>query len=330
MIIVHLHAGDQVGLGYSYTGRAAASLVCDALQPCVIGQPAFDIAGCWGRMLASVRNLGRPGLCAMAISAVDAALWDLKAHLLDVPLLDLFGAARGSVPLYGSGGFTSYDEARLTAQLQDWVECGIERIKMKIGADPDADLDRVRRVRRCIGPKARLFVDANGAYSVKQALSFAEAFAAESVVWFEEPVSSDDLPGLRLIRERSPAGMDIAAGEYGFDELYFRRMLDAQAVDVLQADATRCCGLTGFLRADVLAAASNIPLSSHCAPALHVHACCASSNVRHMEYFYDHVRIERLLFDGAPEPHEGRLAAPRDRPGCGLQLRRQDAERYRI
>lgn len=329
LVVVHACAADEVGVGYSYTDRAAASLIEETLKPCVLNSPAFDTPACWNRMAAAVRNLGRPGLCAMAISAVDTALWDLKARLLGVPLVDLLGTARESVPIYGSGGFTSYADERLTKQMQEWADCGIQRIKMKVGADPDSDLDRVQGVRRRVGPDVQLFVDANGAYSAKQALSFAESFAAEGVVWLEEPVSSDDLAGLRLVRERAPPGMDIAAGEYGFDEFYFRRMLDARAVDVLQADVTRCCGLTGFVRADALARASNVPLSSHCAPALHVHACCASANVRHIEYFYDHVRIERMLFDGAPEPRNGQLTAQRDRAGCGLTLRRSDAERYR-
>ena len=245
----------------------------------------------------------------MAISAVDAALWDLKARLLDVPLVTLLGAVRESAPIYGSGGFTSYSREHLQRQLGDWVAEGIPRVKMKIGRHSDDDPARVAEAREAIGPDTELFVDANGAYSRKEALALAEIFAVESgVTWFEEPVSSDDLEGLHLIRDRAPSGMDIAAGEYGYDLWYFRRMLEAGAVDVLQADATRCAGITGFMRVAALCEARSLELSSHCGPALHVHPCCAVTNFRHMEYFHDHVRIEHMLFDGVLTPINGELA----------------------
>jgi L-alanine-DL-glutamate epimerase-like enolase superfamily enzyme len=107
-------------------------------------------------------------------------------------------------------------------------------------------------------------------------------------------------------------------------------MLEAGAVDVLQADATRCGGYTGFLRAAALADAHAVPLSAHTAPAVHVHPCCALAGVRHLEWFHDHVRIERLLFDGAIEPVDGALRPALDRPGLGLELKRRDGERYAI
>jgi L-alanine-DL-glutamate epimerase-like enolase superfamily enzyme len=200
----------------------------------------------------------------------------------------------------------------------------------EVGRDTAADLERVKAARQAIGDQAGLFVDANGALAAKPALAFAERIASSGVSWFEEPVSSDDLEGLKLIRRLAPAGMDIAAGEYGYDPFYFRRMLQAAAVDVLQADATRAWGLTGFFRAAALADAWNIPLSSHCAPALHLHAACAAPRLRHMEWFHDHVRIESLLFDGAPELKRGRVAPDLSRPGLGLEFKRADAERYAV
>jgi L-alanine-DL-glutamate epimerase-like enolase superfamily enzyme len=188
----------------------------------------------------------------------------------------------------------------------------------------------VAAAREAIGRDTELFVDANGAYSRKQALGMAECFAASDVRWFEEPVTSDDLEGLRLIRDNAPAPMEVAAGEYGYDADYFRRMLGAGAVDVLQADASRCAGLTGFLEAAGLCEASHVPLSAHCAPSLHVHAGCARECVRHLEYFHDHVRIEHMLFDGALEPVGGELRPDRSRPGLGLTFRAKDAERYAL
>lgn len=330
LVVVEIAAGNATGLGYSYTAAAAAALIRDALAPVVQGHDALAVPGAWQAQLHAIRNLGRPGLVASAISAVDTALWDLKARLLDLPLITLLGAVHEGVPVYGSGGFTSYDTDRLQAQLHGWVAQGIKRVKMKIGRDPVADRERVRLARAAIGADTELFVDANGAYDRKLALAQAEAFAASGVTWFEEPVSSDDLDGLRLLRDRGPAGMAITAGEYGYDLFYFRRMLEAGAVDVLQADATRCLGISGFLRAGMLCEAYALPLSAHTAPALHLPVCCALPAVCHIEYFHDHVRIEQMLFDGAVTPTGGMLRPDLTRPGLGLTLKRADAARFAL
>jgi L-alanine-DL-glutamate epimerase-like enolase superfamily enzyme len=201
-------------------------------------------------------------------------------------------------------------------------------VKMKIGTEPGDDLSRVRAAREAIGSHTELFVDANGAYTRKQALAFADSFASLGVTWFEEPVPSDDLEGLRLLRDRVPGGMNVAAGEYGYDSIYFRRMLEAQAVDVLQADATRCMGPSGFLKAAALCEAYEIPLSAHTAPTIHAHTCCAAERAIHLEYFYDHARIEHLLFDGALTPKSGVLRPDLSRPGFGVDFKHSDAARY--
>jgi L-alanine-DL-glutamate epimerase-like enolase superfamily enzyme len=330
LVVVEIDAGGRTGLACTYGDGGAAGFVARALKPLILGQDAVDIPDAWARMNRAVRNIGRPGFCATAISAVDAALWDLKAKLLDLPLYRLLGAARDAVPVYGSGGFTSYSDARLRDQLGGWAAEGLRWVKMKIGTEPERDVDRVRAAREAIGDKAGLFVDANGAYSRKQALAFAERVTEFGVLWFEEPVSSDDLEGLRLLRDRGPGGMDIAAGEYGYTPDYFRRILAAGAVDALQADATRCLGVTGFLQVAALCEAHQIDLSGHCAPALHLHAACAAPRLRHLEWFHDHVRIEHMLFDGAPVPRGGVIRPDPSRPGCGLEFRRVEAERFAI
>ncbi len=327
LVLVEVEADGTTGLGYTYCDSAAADVVSNILAKVVVGRETFDIPRSWNAMVAAVRNVGRRGMAGCAISAVDMALWDLKARMLNVPLAKLFGLGRDSVPIYGSGGFTSYSNDLLRAQLGGWVDRdGCRFVKMKIGSEPQRDLARVTVARQAAGC-AELFVDANGAYSRKQALWFAEQFAELGVAWFEEPVSSDDLEGLRLLRDRAPAGMDIAAGEYGYEPFYFRRMLAAGAVDVLQADATRCGGYTGFLRVAALADAHGLPLSAHCAPAIHLPVCCAAPRLRHMEWFHDHVRIERMVFDGAPQPRNGELRPDPDRPGHGLAFKQADAER---
>jgi L-alanine-DL-glutamate epimerase-like enolase superfamily enzyme len=329
IVIVEPSAAGRRGLGYTYADTSVATLIHSKLRDVVIGCDAMNVPETFLRMLRSLRNLGRPGIVSMAISAVDIALWDLKAKILDLPLTRLLGAVRDSIAIYASGGFTSYSDEQLRDQLGGWADKGFSMMKMKIGREPGRDLHRVRVARKAVGDHAALFVDANGAYSRKQALAFARRFQQEfDVRWFEEPVSSDDLEGLRLIRNDGPPGMDIAAGEYGYDPFYFRRMLDAEAVDILQADATRCGGVTGFIDVDAQCLARPIPLSAHTAPSIHMHLCCVARAARNLEYFHDHQRIERIFFDGFVEPHNGFLRPSLSRHGLGLELRRSDIQKF--
>lgn len=330
IVVVTASADESQGIGYTYADLSTAKLIHSLLAHVVEGRDAMDVSGAWMAMLRAVRNLGHSGIASMAISAIDVALWDLKARLLQVPLVKLLGAVRDSVPIYGSGGFTSYSVGQLQRQLSEWVSTGISMVKMKVGRNSDEDPQRVARAREAIGSQPCLFVDANGAYTRKQALSLAERFHEQNVTWFEEPVTSDDLEGLHMIRGRVPAGMDIAAGEYGYSPVYFQRMLDAGAVDVLQADATRCGGFTGFLYAGALCFARSLPLSAHTAPLLHAHVGCAIQSLKHVEYFHDHSRIEKMLFDGIPPMQNGALKPDLGRCGLGIELRRSDAARYAV
>ena len=201
-------------------------------------------------------------------------------------------------------------------------------VKIKIGDNLDEADQRVVLAREVIGPGIDLMVDANGACRARDALALADCLAEQGVCWFEEPVTSEDFEGLRWLRDRVPGDMAIAAGEYGWDSIYFRRMLEVGAVDVLQVDATRC-GYTGFLHAAELAAAFNVPLSAHCAPALHTPLCVAVDGIRHAEYFHDHARVEAMLFDSGDSLHDGELWPDLERIGHGIELRRTDAEPYR-
>ncbi len=331
MVLVSTRAAGTTGTGWTYGAPATAQAVEDQLAGVVIGRPVFDIPALNEAMTRTVRNAGRPGLVAGAVSAVDIALWDLKARLLGLPLVRLLGAARTEVPVYGSGGFTTYDRGQLHRQLRHWSqEQAIPRLKIKIGESwgtrEQRDLRRAEQAREVIGDAAELYVDANGAYTRKQAVRVGRTLAGLGVSWFEEPVSSDDLPGLALVRDSVTA--DVAAGEYGYDLSYFARMIPA--VDCLQADATRCGGLTVWLRTAALAEAHGLQLSGHCAPHVHAHAAAAISNLRHLEWFHDHVRIENLLFEGVLDPQGGVLRPGTDgAPGHGLTLRTDRAEQYR-
>jgi L-alanine-DL-glutamate epimerase-like enolase superfamily enzyme len=328
IVVIHIQAGGQEGIGYTYSDTTNAEFVNRSLSPLLREFDALDVPTAHRAMQIKVRNLGRSGLAATAISAVDVALWDLKAKLLGLPLARLLGMVRLTVPIYGSGGFTNYDDARLGAQLAGWVERdGCRWVKMKIGSDPGRDPARIAAARKAIG-QAALFVDANGALSRKAALRLADLCAGSGVTWFEEPVSSDDLAGLRLLRDRVPAPVEIAAGEYAYNLDDVRRMLEAGAVDVQQADASRCGGISGFLAVGALCAAHHIDLSGHCAPSLHLHAACAIPHLRHLEYFHDHVRLESMLFDGAAIAKDGVIVPDLGRAGLGLVLKAADAARF--
>lgn len=319
------------GVAHAWGHQAMKPLVEGMLAQHVVGRDVRDVEGCWEAMVRAIRNLGRPGLVSMAIAAVDLALWDTKARLLGQPLHHLLGAVREAVPVYGSGGFTSYDERTLLDQLGGWVAQGIPRVKMKVGTDRGAswrrDLQRVRAVRDALGADVELFVDANGGYDRTLARRLGEEYAALGATWFEEPVSSDDLDGLHMLREALP--LDVTAGEYGYHLLGFRELLDHQCVDVMQADVARCAGITDWLRVAALCAAYEVPFSAHCSPSQSAHPACVPPNLRHVEWFHDHVRVDSLLFDGVLSPVGGCLR-PGDAPGNGLALKRADAERYRV
>lgn len=329
LVLVELDGGGETGLGYTYGPVAVAALIADKLQELVEGADALAPQQSWAAMRRELRNAGHPGVGAMAVSAVDVGLHDLRARLLGIPLARALGGFRHSVPAYGSGGFTSYSPERLGEQLAGWASDGFRRVKMKVGRNPEQDGRRLVVARDAIGDEVTLMVDANGAFTPDVAAGWALRYADAGVDYFEEPVSSDDRSGLRRVRDRAPAGLAIAAGEYNWSLFDAHSLLDAEAVDILQADVTRCGGLTELVRIDGLCKARCRPFSAHCAPAISLHACCAMETVVHLEYFHDHVRVERMLFDGVSEPHEGTLRPDLSRPGLGLELRRREAERYR-
>ncbi|MEN3300645.1 enolase C-terminal domain-like protein [Pseudonocardia sp.] len=331
MVLVRAHSGGVVGTGWTYGPPACAPVVHDQLAGVVLGVSVLDVGVAFEAMVKAVRNAGRVGTVGYAISAVDVALWDLKARLLELPLHRLLGAARAEVPIYGSGGFTTYDPDQLDDQLHAWLLQRIPRVKIKIGeswgAAPCRDLARIAQARAVIGPEVELYVDANGGYGRKQAVRIMDAAAEYDVRWLEEPVSSDDLTGLRAVRDS--VRPDVAAGEYGGDLTYFQRMCTAGAVDCLQADASRCGGITEWLRVAAVAAAHHLEVSGHCAPHLHAHVAAATPNFRHLEWFHDHVRIERMFFDGSLDPTGGALRLDPSAPGHGLTLLADVAGRYR-
>jgi L-alanine-DL-glutamate epimerase-like enolase superfamily enzyme len=187
---------------------------------------------------------------------------------------------------------------------------------------------RIELAREVIGADAELFVDANGGYTAKQAVRVMHRVAEADVRWLEEPVSSQDLEGLCAVRGLVDA--DVAAGEYGTDVVYFGRMCAARAVDCLQVDATRAGGYTAWFQAASVAAAHGLEVSAHCAPNLHAPAAAATMNLRHVEWFHDHVRMESAFFDGALDPQGGVVTPDPERVGNGLAPREDAMEPFRI
>ena len=330
MVVVEIGCAGHTGLGYTYCDPAAGQVIESKLRPIIERADPLMPQQAWAEMQVETRQLGHDGIAAMAVSAVDVSLWDLKARLLGVSLADLLPRFHESVPVYGSGGFCNLDERQLREQVESWVEWGFGRMKIKVGRDARADPERVELVRSVAGDGVEVMVDANGANRPQEALEWAQRYAELGVRYFEEPVSSDDLRGLAYVRERAPVPLAVAAGEYGWNLPYFQRMLEAEAVHIQQADVTRCGGITNLLRIDGLCKARSMPFSAHCAPAISAHACCAMETVVHIEYFFDHYRIEGMLFDGTLDPDGGRLMPDRSRPGLGIELKRSDAERYRV
>ncbi len=330
MIVVEVDSGGCHGLGFTYSDGSAARLIKHTLAPVLVGKDAAAPQAATAVLRRQVRNVGRSGIAACAISALDIALWDLKARLLDMPLVTLLGQRRDAATIYGSGGFTTYDDPTLQAQLANWVETdGCNAVKIKIGTDPQADPHRVAMARQAIG-SAALYVDANGAFTPRAALRMAEQLAEYDISWFEEPVSSDDLVGMAFVRSRIGPKIDIAAGEYSFTIDDTRHMLQAGATDVQQIDITRCGGVTGFLQAAAICDAYHVDVSAHCAPSAHCHVVCAAPRFRNLEWFHDHVRIEQQLFDGAPRARGGTVTPDLSRPGHGLTLREKEAQAYAV
>lgn len=330
IIIVELTAAGVTGLGYAYTNVAAATVAQELVDKEILNQQAFDIPQLHSAMNNKTRNWGRPGLVSNAISAIDTCLWDLKARVLNQPLLSLIGKARDEIQAYGSGGFTSYSEKELIDQLTGWASEGFGSVKMKVGREPDKDVARVAAVQKALDGRAKLYVDANGAYDRQQALVKSRQFGDQGVTWFEEPVTSDDRIGLRYLVDRAPDLMQIAAGEYIYVLDDARLMIEAQAVDVLQSDVTRCGGISNFVKIGNLCETFHFPLSGHTAPSLHAILCCALVPACNLEYFHDHVRVENMIFDGVPQPVRGKLKPDLSRPGLGLEFKRIDSERFRV
>jgi L-alanine-DL-glutamate epimerase-like enolase superfamily enzyme len=317
------------GLGFAYalqgSGRALHAVAADDLAPLVVGEDPLDHERLGAKAYWALQTVGRRGLVAQAYSAVDLALWDLKGKAAGLPLYKLLGGARESAPVYGS------DTAWLWMSVEEILEAsrpyldqGMMGIKVKVGADPEADADRLARLREALGDDVWLAVDANERYDYPTALAMGHFFEEEvGADWFEEPISCEDVAGhARLAGKLEIA---LAGGEmlFGLDE--FEAYLGRDALAVVQPDVTRVGGLTNWLKVAALAARHHRPLSPHLLPEVAVHLACGLpevTSVEHMPWLYP-------LFVSPPHLEKGRLVPPPG-PGLGLELDADAVAKYRV
>ena len=329
LITLTLHAEGLQGHGYSYTigrgGRAVRALIDEDIAPLLEDQDARDIRELWDFMWRRLLYVGRGGLAAFAIAAVDVALWDLYGVREEKPLYKLIGAGAREIPAYGSGVDLPKPLDGLLRQTEGFLERGYPGVKVKIGRpDPRDDEERVGAVRRLIGDDVDLMVDANMAWTTEEALERGRRLEQFGLYWYEEPIIPEDVAGhARLVGELETP---IAVGESLHSPHEFRRYVDEQAIDVLQIDPITNGGITASLEALEMADAAGLATSSHYTDELSAHLLCASDNP---------VYLEKHAFALDPylrEPQRvvnGRVR-PTDTPGTGLRFDREALEPYRV
>jgi L-alanine-DL-glutamate epimerase-like enolase superfamily enzyme len=326
---IRTNAGLE-GLGWSGASSAIREVIEHNLKPIIVGSDPLEIERLWDRMFSSVRSIGRKGAALCAISAVDIALWDLKAKMLGLPLYKLLGPYTDSVPVYGSGGWTTLSDAELVNEMAGYVQRGFTHVKMKVGRNfGSCEADDIRRlalVRKALGADVGIYVDANGGYRAKQAISIAKRFEEYGVSLFEEPVIADDIEGLSVIAKSTT--IPIAAGENEYTKYGFKDLIARGGVDVVQPDVGRVGGVTEWLKVAHLAEAFNLPVAPHAMQLVHLHLACATPNLMKVEVIGVQEDYSRELFQEIP-PHNGGMWAPfPDKPGLGVELRQDAVARF--
>ena len=250
-LFVRIYTDEGVeGLGMTYSSPGVKDVVENALMQILIGRDPMDTEKIWNDMLWKVRSYGRKGVALCAISAVDIALWDLKAKFLNLPLYKLLGAYTNSVPVYGSGGWTNLTKSELIQEMTDYVESGIPRVKMKVGKNfgncEREDIERVEAVRDAIGYDIALYIDANNGYRKKQAIYMAKEFEQFQVGWLEEPLIPDDVDGMSEIARSTT--IPIASGKLEYTKYGFKELIYRGGADIVQPDAGRVGGVTEWIK----------------------------------------------------------------------------------
>jgi L-alanine-DL-glutamate epimerase-like enolase superfamily enzyme len=305
------------GVGYTYSvgagGAAIHALIARDLTPLLAGEDAERIERIWERMWWGLHFVGRGGLVAFAMAAVDTALWDLKARRREEPLWRLLGGHDPKVPAYAGGIDLDFPLGQLLDQTRGNLERGFRAIKMKVGRDKlSEDVARVAALRDLLGPDVPLMADANMRWSVDRAVRAARALADYDLTWLEEPTIPDDYEGhARIARD---GGLPIATGENFHTIHEFRHMIAAGGVAFPEPDLATCGGVTPWLKVAHLAEANNLPVTSHGVHDLHVHLLAAVPNNSFLEVHG--FGLERYIAHPLAI-EDGHATAP-DRPGHGV------------
>lgn len=332
-LFVHVHTDEGVeGFGLGQSNPGTREIIERAFKDLLIGRDPFDIERLWSDMFWRVRGYGRKGVAFCAISAVDIALWDLKAKALGLPLYKLLGPYADSVPIYGSGGWTNFTLAELIAETEGWVEQGVKRVKIKVGKDfgnaEREDIERVAAVRRALGDDVAIYIDANNGYHPKQAIYMAREFERYQVGWFEEPLLADDIDG--LARVAASTTIPVATGEHEYTKYGFRDLIARGGADIVQPDVGRVGGVTEWMKAAHLAHAFDLPVAPHGVQLVHLHLCCATPNLKVVEYLKVAHDADKVWYTEFPEHENGMWSPFPDKPGLGLELDPAAVEKYAV
>lgn len=332
-LFVHVKTDEGIeGLGTSAGSRAVQAVVEDTLKGAIVGEDPFDIEKLWNLMFWHVRGVGRKGIAFCAISAVDIALWDLKAKALGLPLYKLLGPYTDSVPVYGSGGWTNFTETELVEEQLSYVERGFTKIKMKVGKDfgtkEDEDIRRLAAVRRAVGDDVEIYVDANNGFYAKQAIGMSQRMEEYNVGWFEEPVLADDIEGLAMVS--SATTIPVATGEHEYTKFGFKDLIARGGADIVQPDIGRVGGVTEWMKVAHLAHAFNLPVAPHAYQEIHLHVACATPNLKVVEYLGVVEAGCKRWYKDFQEPVKGMWSPDPKKPGLGLELDLDAVRKFKV
>jgi len=312
------------GFGITYHevgGEATKSLILKNMAPKLIGRSPLETEVIWQEFFHYLRGVGRKGLMFCALSAVDIALWDLKGKIVNLPLYKLLGGNKTKIPVYSSGGWTSYADQELVDEMKSMVKQGYSLIKFKVGVEggrnPRRDLERVRKVREGVGPEIGLLLDANNCWDSATAVQFANNVREYNIMLLEEPVFADDIPG--LARFRRGTDIPLATGEHEYTKFGVRDLVLNEAADIVQTDGARAGGYTESLKIAAITQAWNLKFAPHALENIHIHLVSAVPNALFLERLLLYEEITAQVYKNAPLPVNGFMEIP-DLPGLGLEL----------